>query len=311
MLLVLRGVSWHDLAATARRSDPAWLGLSLLCFAPVPLLQSLRFRWLIRAQEIPLGLWESVKLCYAGSFLNFVALGSTGGDVFKAYFVSTHTHRKTEAVTGVLIDRAVGLVGLVAITLGAMLLRLGDERVREWLPAVAALLAALLAGVGVALSRRARRRLRLEERLDRLPWSGHLRRVDAAVHRMRHHPRLLASALALTVALQGLSLSSFVLAGTGLGLRTGLDVYPDQLAFLGLAMLVGAVPVTYQGLGTLDAALQLLLRGSYGSFSQVLFLGLAIRGVQLVGSLPGALVPLTGAYRPDPEKLARLRGERG
>lgn len=295
------------LATAARSADPTLILLSLLCFAPVPVLQSLRFQWMVRAQDIELSVWEAMKLCYAGNFLNFVALGSTGGDVFKAYYVSTHTHRKTEAVTTVLLDRGVGMVGLVSITLVAMALRLDDPRIREWVPAVVVLLAALLAGVLVAFSGRARRRMRLESLIERLPWSDHVRRIDAATYRMRHHPRLLAAALALSVALQGLAITSFALAGVGLGMRGGLEVYPDYLCFLALGLLVAAVPISYQGLGTMDAALQIFLRGVYGNFSQVLFLGFAIRLVQLAWSLPGALVPLTGAHRPGPEKLAQIQ----
>lgn len=295
------------LATAARSADPRTILLSLLCFAPVPVLQSVRFRWMVRAQDIDLSVWEAMKLCYAGNFLNFVALGSTGGDVFKAYYVSTHTHRKTEAVTTVLLDRGVGLAGLVLITLLAMALRLHDPRIREWLPAVGLLLAGLLVGVLVAFSGRARRRMRLERLIDHLPWSDHVHRIDAATYRMRHHPRLLAAALALTVVLQGLAITSFALAGVGLGMRGGLEVYPDYLCFLALGMLVAAVPISYQGLGTMDAALQIFLRGVYGNFSQVLFLGFAIRLVQLAWSLPGALVPLTGAHRPSPEKLAQIQ----
>jgi hypothetical protein len=81
---------------------------------------------------------------------------------------------------------------------------------------------------------------------------------------------------------------------------------PDYMVYLALGMLVAAVPITYQGLGTLDATLQVFFRGVYGNFSQVLFLGFAIRLVQLFWALPGALVPLTGSHGPSPEKLAQL-----
>jgi len=294
------------LATAARSADPTLILLSLLCFAPTPLLQSVRFRWMVQAQEIDLSLWESMKLVYAGNFLNFVALGSTGGDVFKAYYVSTHTERKTEAVTTVLLDRAVGMVGLVVITLLVMTLRLEDPKIQGWLPIVGALLAGLVVAVFLAFSRRARARLRVEEWIERLPFRDQVRRIDAATHRMRGHPRRLAAALFVTLALQGLAITSFMLAGVGLGMKGGLAAFPDYLVYLALAMLVAAVPISYQGLGTMDAALQVFFRGVYGNFSQVLFLGFAIRLVQLFWSLPGALVPLTGSHGPSPEKLAQL-----
>jgi uncharacterized protein (TIRG00374 family) len=295
------------LATAARSADPTWIWLSILAFAPAPLLQSIRFRWMVQAQEIELSLWEAMKLVYAGNFLNFVALGSTGGDVFKAYYVSTHTDRKTEAVTTVLLDRAVGMVSLVFFAMVVMLLRPDDPKIRPWIPIVALILAGLVAGVFVAFSRRARALLRVDDWIGRLPFAEQVKRIDAATHRMRHHPRRLLAALGLSMVLQGCAIASFMLAGMGLGMHGSVAAIPDYVIYLSIGMLVAAVPISYQGLGTLDATLQVFFRGVYGNFSQILFLGFAIRLVQLLWSLPGALVPLTGSHGPSPEKLAQLK----
>jgi len=295
------------LATAARSADPTRIWLSILAFAPVPLLQSIRFRWMVRAQEIELSLWESMKLVYAGNFLNFVALGSTGGDVFKAYYVSTHTDRKTEAVTTVLLDRAVGMVSLVFFAMAVMLLRPDDPKIRPWIPIVALIFAGLVAGVFIAFSRRARALLRVDDWIGRLPFGAQIKRIDAATHRMRQHTRLLLAALGLTIGLQGCTIASFMLAGMGLGMHGSIAAIPDYLVYLSIGMLVAAVPISYQGLGTLDVTLQVFFRGLYGNFSQVLFLGFAIRLVQLLWALPGALVPLTGSHGPSPEKLEQLK----
>ncbi|HKJ25775.1 MAG TPA: lysylphosphatidylglycerol synthase transmembrane domain-containing protein, partial [Myxococcota bacterium] len=172
------------LATAASSADPLLILFAILAFAPAPFLQSIRFRWMVRAQEIELSLWESMKLVYAGNFLNFVALGSTGGDVFKAYYVSTHTDRKTEAVTTVLLDRAVGMVSLVFFAMVVMLLRPDDPKIRPWIPIVALIFAGLVAGVFVAFSRRARALLRVDDWLGRLPFGDQIKRIDAATHRM-------------------------------------------------------------------------------------------------------------------------------
>ena len=295
------------LATAAHSANATLIWLSLLAFAPAPFLQSVRFRWIVRAQEIELSVWQAMKLVYAGNFLNFVALGSTGGDVFKAYYVSTHTDRKTEAVTTVLLDRAVGMVSLVVIAMAVMVLRLDDPKIRPWLPWVALILVGLVAGVFLAFSRRARARLRVDDWIGRLPFGEQLRRIDAATHRMRHHPRLLLATLGVTVVLQGCAVVSFMLAGMGLGMHGSLSALPDYVVYLSIGMLVAAIPISYQGLGTLDATLQVFFRGVYGNFSQVLFLGFAVRLVQLFWALPGALVPLTGSHGPSPEKLAQLK----
>ena len=54
--------------------------LALLTFAPVTVIQSVRFTWLMRGQGIKLGYGEGIKLTYAGTFLNFATVGMAGGD---------------------------------------------------------------------------------------------------------------------------------------------------------------------------------------------------------------------------------------
>ena len=72
-------------------------------------MASARFVWLLRAQGIYIGYWEGIKLTYAGNFFNFVMVGTTGGDLFKAFYVAQHTRYKLEAVTTIFLDRVVGL----------------------------------------------------------------------------------------------------------------------------------------------------------------------------------------------------------
>lgn len=288
-------------------SDPKLLILALLIFAPVALIQSVRFTWMVRAQEIDLSYWEGIKLSYAGNFLNFVAIGSTGGDIFKAYYVSCHTDRKTEAVTTVFLDRAVGLVSLMCIATIAMLIKFDDPKIREWWPVIAIIVAALTCGAVVVFSRRVRAKIGLDELLRKLPFSDHLRRIDAATRRMRHHKKLLLSALLMTLLLQGLAITGMTVVAFGLGMNNSPDLYAGYFVYLALALLIAAIPITPQGAGTMDGALQIFFYGVYGNYSQILFLGVAMRLMQFFWSLPGFLVPITGAHRPSSDKIAQFQ----
>ena len=72
----------YGLRTTWLKAEKSTLLLCVLLFAPVTFIQSLRFQWMLRAQEINISYFESAKLCFAGNFLNYLtALGSTGGDV--------------------------------------------------------------------------------------------------------------------------------------------------------------------------------------------------------------------------------------
>ncbi|MCG3138512.1 MAG: hypothetical protein HJJLKODD_02377 [Phycisphaerae bacterium] len=281
--------------------------IALVMFGPVMLFQSIRFTWMIRAQDIPLSYWEGIKLSFAGNFMNYIAIGSTGGDIFKAYYVSTHTNRKTEAVTMVFLDRAVGLVSLILIAAIAMLMKLNDERMARWWPVIGLLTAGLLVGTVVVFSRRVRAKLQVDRLIEKLPFSSQIKRIDAATTRMREHVPLLISALLITLLLQGLAIAAMTVAGIGLGMRDDSALLPGYFAYLAMALLVAAIPVSPQGFGTMDGALQIFFRGVYGNYSQVLFLGFAMRILQLIWSLPGILVPITGAHRPSKDKIAALQ----
>lgn len=289
-----------------RRSEKRLLLLSLVLFAPVPLIAAVRFIGMLRAQDIRLSLWDGIKLTYAGNFFNFFVFGTTGGDLFKAYYAAQHTPRKVEAVTAVLLDRVVGLFGLILLSIVGMLVRLEDQRVRRLLLWVVVLLAGLTAGLIVFYLPGLRRRLRPWERLRGVPGIDKLRRIDSAILRMREHPAIVAGAFLCTFVLQGIAVGSFYLWGPAMGMRRDWASY---YAYIGIALLVAAVPVSPMGLGTMESALMLFLRGPFGTKSQVLFLALGIRLTMLAWALPGVLVPLTGAHRPSARALADLEAD--
>ncbi len=296
----------YGIPSVWRQSSGWLLGMSLLVFAPVPLMSSVRFVWMLRAQNIRIRYWESVKLTYAGNFFNFVMFGTTGGDLFKAYYVAQHTPHKVEAVTAVLLDRIVGLIGIVLLAAAAMCLRLDDARIRQLLLWVLAMLGAMLAGLVLFYLPALRGRLRPTERLRWVPGIDKLARIDRAALRMREHPAIVLGAFVVTAALQAVAVASFCLWGEAVGMKAD---WPSYYAYIGVSLVVAAVPVTPMGLGTMEAALVLFLRGAYGTHGQVVLLALGIRLVQLAWALPGILVPLTGAHRPSPDRVRQMQAE--
>lgn len=76
------------------------------------------WRWelLLRAQGFMIGFGLAVRLNLIASLFNMVIPGSVGGDVMKAYYVTRDaTGRKAEAVATILLDRVVGLLGLLLL----------------------------------------------------------------------------------------------------------------------------------------------------------------------------------------------------
>ena len=95
--------------------DLRWFVPAFLVVGLVPTIGAVRFRWLLAVQGVHITLGRSFALTFLGNFFNNFMLGLTGGDVVKAYSVARETHKRTEAVITVFLDRIVGLVALVLL----------------------------------------------------------------------------------------------------------------------------------------------------------------------------------------------------
>lgn len=294
----------YGIVTVVRQCNKNLLALSLLLFAPVPVIQSARLVWMLRAQDIHITYWEGVKLTYAGNLFNFVMIGTTGGDLFKAVYVAQHTHYKVEAVAAIFLDRVVGLVGIVALAAGAMLFRLDDSRIRQLMPIVLLMLAVMAVGVILFYWPALRKFLRAEQRFSWMPGLEQIRRLDRSALRMREHPSIVLGVFTFTVILQVIAVAAFYLWGLAMGMKPDI---PSYYAYMGVSLVVAAIPISFMGLGTMELALvKLFAPTGLGTKGQVIFLALGIRLIQLAWALPGVLVPLMGAHRPSAEKLAEL-----
>jgi len=283
--------------AAWRTSRAGFLLVAVLLHLPVGFLQGYRFKILLAAQHIRMSFGDSVKLAFAGNFLNFAApLGSNAGDVFKAYFVSLHTTRKTEAVTTVLLDRIIGLATLVLVVAAIAVFSPAGSRLAPFRNYVLMALAIGIVSIIVYLSPTLRRVLpgRL---LSRLPGYSHLVRVDDAARSLARQPSAVVEAVLLTAALQALAMAAYFLVAVALGMQANSGNMLEYYAYFAAGAVIQALPGPPQGLGTVELAYRYFF-APFGSPSQIICFALAARLVVLVCALPGAWVAMTGAYRP-------------
>jgi uncharacterized membrane protein YbhN (UPF0104 family) len=287
------------LRTTVLQADQSTLLWCFVIFAPVTLIQSQRFQWMLRAQEIRISYWESLKLCYAGNFLNFItALGSTGGDVFKMYYVTLHTKRRMEAVTTVFLDRVVGLYGLILLVGVLAVARIGDAKMAALGYGFAVMLAGSLIAYALLFSQRVRSVINVGVLLGKLPFGTYWQRAEAATRRLAHHKSLVFGALGATVLLQLIALTAMVLAAKALHMRWDPAAVWDYYTYLGTGVVIAAIPISPQGLGTMEAFYKYAFLGTHGSLAALLCLAMAVRAINLFWALPGVIVTMTGAYRP-------------
>jgi len=285
----------------ARRLADRW-GWAAAALA-VMVLQSpigaVRWRLLLGVQDIHLTFLESLRLTYIGWFFNNWLPGGAGGDFVKAYYLARQTHRKTEAVTVVFLDRLVGLVAVCVLGAAAVAYSLHDERVRVAQVIIGVFLAGLIGGSVAFFSRRLRRLLRLDDLLARLPFAGIVARVDRAVFAYRHHKAKVALAVVISWGMQGVALCAMWWVATGLGSHASWDHYFVNMPVVWIGWSMVPIP---GGFGVAETLVQRLFTPSVlggatplpaaEAATLALAMILAYRVVQMLVTVPGGVLYL-------------------
>jgi uncharacterized membrane protein YbhN (UPF0104 family) len=103
--------------------------------------------------------------------------------------------------------------------------------------------------------------------------------------------------VAITVLLQALSMGSYFTVAVAFGMDADAGNVLEYYAYFAAGAVVQSLPGPPQGLGTVELAYRYLF-APYGSPSQIVCMALFIRIVHLVCALPGAMITLTGSYKP-------------
>jgi uncharacterized protein (TIRG00374 family) len=111
---LMRIVDWRLVWSHVRTMDPAWIVTALICFAPVLLIVSWRWRMLLGVHGVHLRFWRIFELTMIGQFFSAMGVGTTGGDVIKIFYAARAVPQRRAAVAfTIIVDRVIGLVALL------------------------------------------------------------------------------------------------------------------------------------------------------------------------------------------------------
>ena len=301
-----RADQWHmawfhgptELIRTLRLLEP-WHGvLSVVFMGLTIVLGMLRWRMVLRVQGIHLPLSRAWEISLVSHFFNSFLLGSTGGDLMKAYYAARETHHlKTEAVVTVVVDRLLGLLSMLIFAALMMLPNLKLLEAHRRLAALAGLILAMLAGGGLVtglsfwggLSRRwpsARNWLR------RMPKAETIERSLEACRRFGHEPMFLLKAFGLSMVLNAICV--FQLGSLASGLKLNVDPVALFLV-VPVVICISALPITPSGLGLRENLYvwMLAVPEIHVPATQALSLSLLAYAGSLLWSVVGGLVYVT------------------
>jgi len=303
---VLRGqIVRPGFATSLRAINIALAAGGTLAFGVALLLIAVRWRMLLKIQDVNVSLWEVTRLTFLGQFFNAIVPGTVGGDLVKAYYVAKHTPRVAAVVVSIFVDRLLGLVEL-ALMAGVMLglLLLGGQRsfAEFRLPAIcmAAILLAVAGMLTFLLSRRFRRALHLDKLYRRMPIAHHIAAAGDAALLYRQRLGTMAWAVAVSVVSHLAFVGFVALMGASLSIPVGPMEY---FLYVPLIYIIGAIPLTPGGVGWVENWYLRFFESPACGASTILVLALLARLVPMLWGLPGAVVAVTGARVPAPEVI--------
>jgi uncharacterized membrane protein YbhN (UPF0104 family) len=240
--------------SVARHASLPWLGAALGLYLAMIVMSAWRWDLLLKAQGLVFPFARLVTSFLVATFFNNFLPSNIGGDVVRIADTAPAAGSKTLATTVVLLDRGLGLLGLVLVAamgatagpgfgqasggLGAGMLWIGFG--------VAAMIAtpALLMPNGLATVLKPLRVLHpewVDQRIDR---------ITAALARFREAPGALGGCFAGAVAVQGLLVGFYLAVAHSMSMPIN---FAALAVIVPISFIVQMVPVSMNGFGVREA----------------------------------------------------------
>jgi uncharacterized protein (TIRG00374 family) len=286
LVLLAYSLDWAQVLDSAR--ELAWWALPLAIALQMTTFVVGNARWwlLLRTHGMGHRLAELQPQYFIGAFFNNLLPTSTGGDLFRIYYVYRQKHGTPVAVSPVITERIVGLVSLFGLATAVLLLTTHTTRtaqlLEETLPWVFA--AALVALVMLGAPPIYRPLHSFFERWAGVRLIGALLHIAEAAHTYVSRPALVLQLVGLSLIMQFTEVLVFYTLGQGLGATTELSAYVYIVCAIFVA---AALPVSIGGLGVREAAAISLFTSVGMSHGHAAVVSLLFIPVLLLASLPG------------------------
>jgi uncharacterized protein (TIRG00374 family) len=275
---------------------------AILVFPLTFILTAARWHELLKALDINIGLLRAFTLTMVGAFYNTFMPGSTGGDFFKALYVSRATPHRTRAVMSVLIDRVIGLIALIILGGIASATQWNIPQCRHIAQASGVIIASVIAGLTVFYQPTLHRLFGLEWIIHHLPKQKQVQNAVQVMWMYRRRPLLVLTALLVTFPVHMAVICSAMFSGMAFGLPIPASYY---WAIVPVIVLSGSIPISPQGAGVMEFFAIRLTEPRGVTVSQAFALTMSIRLVQILWNLTGVYFVLRGHFHQPTENEQR------
>ena len=288
------------------------VGVFILAVVPIA-----TFRWwlLLRAIGVPVEPKQTFVLTWIGNFFNTTLPGAVTGDVVKGYYVikAQQEEGRTRAFMTLLIDRFVGLFGLIVMAFLALIFNLELILSQERLHSLAWMIVALFGGTvlfyAIALFPFKKGHDPFLRLFQRLPASKFSIKVYSAFKRFQHKKTTLFLTLLLSIGLHTLIALIFFQVAHLMGIKE-MEL-ATQFFLMPIGLITVAIPIAPGGIGIGHVAFESLyqlagLSGGADIFNLFIIVQL---GVYLLGGIPYFLYSSKYKIPEHPEEMLKGKAE--
>lgn len=263
-------------------------GAAALMFLSTIWVMARRLQLIFEAKQLSVSVAEASQLTLVGYFFNNFLPTSVGGDVVKALCAARVTKSAVKSVTGVLMDRMLGLFTFILIP--SLTLLFFIKKINN--PLVPFMVYSFLALSAVfsfmLFSRSVARYFKfIETLLHRIGIGQKAREIYDNLHDFKNHGRTIVGAMALSVVGQSISFVVLYAMSLALGAHAGLIYF---FLLVPVVQLVSLLP-SLNGLGIREGAYIYFL-GPYIGKEYAAALGILWLGLLFLLSIVGGIVYL-------------------
>ncbi|MFN8484822.1 MAG: lysylphosphatidylglycerol synthase transmembrane domain-containing protein [Anaerolineae bacterium] len=287
--------------------DPFWFALAVALYFMGVWLRAWRWQGLLRALDLNVGLGLLTNLYFVGMFFNVMLPSGVGGDVVRIYELSKDGRGAANATSSVLMDRAAGLVTLMAQALITLIIAWavwpGIIQPSVALAIVVISAGTLIATIALLSVDYLRRWLAVIPFLTRWLEKPGIRRFAESFKSYRGPALYRALAVSFVFNLQ------LVVVNYCLGLALHINLpFVYYLLFVPIVSFVLSLPISWGGLGARETAYVLLFTSVGVPSDQALALSLAFYAVNLLTGAVGGVLYLMSGIRGAREDAAAADG---
>ena len=291
LALLFSRIDVNRLWASARRASPAWLLIALAVYGINVLASTWRWRLLLDAQGVHVRRRSLLGSFLVALFFNNFLPSNIGGDVIRIRDTARPARSKTLAATVVLVDRGLGLMGLILVAAMGATVAAGSHRAAlpiwpVWLWAGFFLAAA--ASAPAVLAPAGFNRLLQPLTAFHPEWVGdRIDKLTAALSRFRDRPAALVGCFGGAVFVQVSIVVFYFTVAYALHLTV---TFSDLAVIVPLSFVVQMLPVSVNGFGVREATFAFYFTRVGQPLESALLVSLVATALTMAFSLTGAAV---------------------